>query len=115
LSRLIYCLEIFGRAEPEPESLARRYSAGRSVCDGTEMRHRAIVRVAGPPGSGKTTFIEALRGAADALIHAARCARDDSLRKARDTVAGNHPELRRYGRAGASGAALFAFPRRIGE
>jgi Ni2+-binding GTPase involved in maturation of urease and hydrogenase len=59
------------------------------------MRHRAIVRVAGPPGSGKTTFIEALLGAADSLILAARCVRDDSLRKARETTLRERRRLHR--------------------
>ena len=74
------------------------------------MRSRAIIRVAGPPQSGKTSFVEAMMSSLDELILAARCVRDDSLRQPRETVPKSHPELRRYGRAGASGAALFRFP-----
>lgn len=74
------------------------------------MIERALVHVAGPPGSGKTAFIEAMLETADELILAARCARDDALREARETAPKNHPELRRYRDAGASDVALFAFP-----
>jgi len=74
------------------------------------MRERALVHVAGPPGSGKTTFIEAILSAAGGTVLVARCVRDDALRQARETAPKNHPELRRYRLAGASGAALFAYP-----
>ena len=74
------------------------------------MRERAFVHVAGPPGSGKTTLIEAMLRAAGELILAARCVRDNALREARETAPKSHPELHRYRRAGASGVALFAFP-----
>lgn len=73
------------------------------------MRERALIHVAGPEGSGKTTFVEALLGV-DRLILAARCIRDDALRHARETWPRSHPELRRYRQAGASGAAVFSFP-----
>jgi hypothetical protein len=77
------------------------------------MRERALIHVAGPAGAGKTTFVEALiadlhdRGA---FVLAARCVRDDRLRAPRETASKAHPELRRYLEAGATGAALFAFP-----
>jgi len=71
---------------------------------------RALLQVSGPRGSGKTAFIEALPGASDELILAARCVRDNSLRRSRETAPKNHAELRRYRRAGASGAVLYAFP-----
>lgn len=77
------------------------------------MRERALIHVAGPAGAGKTAFLEALladlvdRGA---LVLAARCARDDRLRAPRETAPKAHPELRRYLEAGATRAALFAFP-----
>ena len=74
------------------------------------MRERPIVHVAGPPGCGKTTFIESVLGATGGLIVAARCVRDDTRRHARETAPKTHPELRRYRDAGASGAALFVFP-----
>ena len=76
------------------------------------MIERALVHIAGPRGSGKTTFIEAVLGAFDGLIFAARCLRDDSLRRMREAAPRGHTELRRYRRAGASGAALLAFPGR---
>ena len=73
------------------------------------MRERAFVYVAGPPGCGKTTFIESMLRAAGELICAARCVRDDSHPHARETAPKRHPELRRYRDAGATGAALFTF------
>jgi hypothetical protein len=74
------------------------------------MRQRALIHVAGPEGAGKTTFIEAILGEADGFILAARCVRDDTLRRSREVSTKTHPELRRYHAAGASGAALFSFP-----
>ena len=74
------------------------------------MRERALIHVAGPPGSGKTTFVEAMLSAGGGPILAARCIRDDALRQARETAPVTHPELRRYRQAGASGVALFTFP-----
>jgi Ni2+-binding GTPase involved in maturation of urease and hydrogenase len=47
------------------------------------MIERALVHVGGPPGSGKTTFIEAMLAGADALTLAARCLRHDTLTEAR--------------------------------
>src|SRR2546421_13122259 len=58
----------------------------------------------------RTTFIEAILSAAGGTVLVARCVRDDALRQARETAPKNHPELRRYRLAGASGAALFAYP-----
>ena len=46
----------------------------------------------------------------DALVIAARCAHDDTLRQFRETTPGTHPELRRYREAGAIGAAMLTFP-----
>ena len=76
------------------------------------MRERVVVHVAGPPGSGKTTFVESVLGAVGWLTVAARCVRDDARRHAQETAPKTHPELRRYRDAGASGAALFVFPGR---
>lgn len=75
------------------------------------MIERAFVHVAGPPGCGKTTFIESMIRAAGGLICVARCIRDDTLPRARETAPERHLELRRYLKAGASGVALFAFPK----
>lgn len=74
------------------------------------MRERPFVHVAGPPGSGKTTFMEAVLEVVDGPVLAARCIRDDALRQPRETAIKDHPELRRYKQAGAWDAALFAFP-----
>jgi len=73
------------------------------------MRERPIVHVAGPPGCGKTTFIESVLGATGGILIAARCVRDDTRRHARETAPTTHPELRRYRDAGASDTALFIF------
>ncbi len=74
------------------------------------MIERAYIHVGGPQGSGKTTFVEAVLDGNDEAILTARCVRNDALRRARETAPKGHPELRRYRQAGASGAALFAFP-----
>lgn len=74
------------------------------------MRQRALIHVAGPKGAGKTTFIEVMLGTVDRRALAARCVRDDALRHSRETAPKSHPELRRYRRAGAAGAAVFSFP-----
>ena len=74
------------------------------------MIERAFVHVGGPPGSGKTTFIEAVLAEADALTLTARCLRDDTLAQAREGTPKAHPELRRYRQAGAAGAAVYTFP-----
>jgi hypothetical protein len=76
------------------------------------VRERTLVHVAGPKGAGKTTFIEATLGALGWCVLAARCVRDDSLRRSLETAPKAHPELRRYREAGATGAAVFAFPER---
>lgn len=74
------------------------------------MSARALIHVAGPKGAGKTCFVETILAEIGGIILAARCARDDSLRRSREGSPMTHPELRRYRRAGASGAALFVFP-----
>jgi molybdopterin-guanine dinucleotide biosynthesis protein len=74
------------------------------------VRERALIHVAGPKGAGKTTFIERVLGSAGEWILAARCTRDDSLRQARETAPKAHHEIGRYHDAGATGAAVFAFP-----
>jgi len=72
---------------------------------------RAYIHVAGPVGAGKTTFVEAVLRRVDRCWLAARCARNDALRQSRESSAKAHPELRRYREAGATGVALFEFPR----
>ncbi len=74
------------------------------------MIERALIHVAGPAHSGKTAFIEAMLTGLDALVIAARCVRDDTLRQLRQTTPESHPEVRRYREAGAIGAALLTFP-----
>ena len=74
------------------------------------MIERAFVHVGGPPGSGKTTFIEAILAGADAVTLVARCLRDDTLARAREGAPRTHPELRRYRQTGAAGAAVYTFP-----
>ncbi len=74
------------------------------------MIERAFIQVAGPPGSGKTTFIEAMLAGADALTLVARCLRDDTLAQPREGAPRVQPELRRYRQAGAAGAAVYTFP-----
>jgi hypothetical protein len=51
--------------------------------------------------------MEATLAGSDALILAAGCVRDDTLRPARETTPRTHPELRRYRKAGSNGAALL--------
>lgn len=74
------------------------------------MIERAYIHVGGPPGAGKTTFVEMLLRGIDRWWLAARCVRNDSLRRSRETSAKTHPELRRYRQAGVTAAALFEFP-----
>jgi hypothetical protein len=76
----------------------------------TSMISRALIHVVGPASSGKTVFIEAMLPRSGALVMAARCVRDDSVRQLRETTPAGHPELRRYQEAGAIAAALLTFP-----
>jgi ABC-type uncharacterized transport system ATPase subunit len=61
---------------------------------------RVIIHVDGPPGAGKTTFVERLLGAVDEWALAVRCRRDESLRYARESSSARAPEMRRYARPG---------------
>ena len=74
------------------------------------MRERALIHVGGPEGSGKTAFVETLLEALDVWVLAARCVRDDSLQRPRESAPKADPELRRYRGAGAQAAAVFRFP-----
>jgi hypothetical protein len=71
---------------------------------------RVIIHVDGPPGAGKTTFVERLLGALDGWVLAVRCRRSESLRQARESSSARDPEVRRYRAAGASDAGRFTFP-----
>jgi hypothetical protein len=71
---------------------------------------RVIIHVDGPPGGGKTAFVERLLGALDGWVFAVRCRRDESLRQARESSSARDPEVRRYRAAGASDAGRFTFP-----
>ncbi len=74
------------------------------------MTYRPLIQVAGPPGAGKTLFVEHVLRSFAGMILAARCVRDESCTDLRETSPRGHAELRRYRLAGAGGAALFNFP-----
>jgi hypothetical protein len=74
------------------------------------MISRALIRVEGRPGVGKTLFIEQLLRSFDDEVLVARCLRDESARSLRESAPKTHPELRRYRQAGASGTAIFTCP-----
>ena len=74
------------------------------------MRQRALIHVAGPSGAGKTTLIEVLLRRLGEIVICVRAMRDDSLRTPMESQPKNHPELRHYRDAGASGVALYRFP-----
>ena len=74
------------------------------------MIQRAIIHVDGPPGAGKSTFVERLLHKTDHSVVVARCRRDDARRHPREACPKTDLELRRYRKAGASAAAVFTFP-----
>jgi len=74
------------------------------------MIQRALICVEGPPGAGKTAFVERLVAGCRHWVLAVRCQHDPTLRRPREACPSRHPELRRYRAAGASAAGLFAFP-----
>ena len=53
--------------------------------DGAGVIERVYIHVGGPPGAGKTTFVETLLRGVDRYWLAARCVRNDSLRRSRET------------------------------
>jgi hypothetical protein len=71
---------------------------------------RVIIHLDGPPGAGKTAFVERLLGALDGWVLAVRCGRDESLRQAYESSSTRDAEVRRYRAAGASDAGRFTFP-----
>ena len=73
------------------------------------MSESALVHVTGPPGAGKTTFLERLLGAEVAFASCVRAERDLKLRGAKESTPKAHAELRRYRGAGASAVALYRF------
>lgn len=75
------------------------------------MIRRALLHVAGPPGVGKTTFIERFLERELALAICVRAEQDPELRREQETAPKRHSELRRYRESGASDAVLYRFPR----
>src|SRR5437867_614012 len=74
------------------------------------MIRRTFVLVSGPAGAGKTTLIEHLLRREQRVLIAARCIRDETLRKPKETAPRDQGELRRYRKAGAAGVAEYRFP-----
>jgi molybdopterin-guanine dinucleotide biosynthesis protein len=75
------------------------------------MIYRTVVRVGGPPASGKTTLVEALLRSIDLDVICMRAVRDESIRQPEESRPRAHPELRRFRSAGASGVTLYRFPK----
>ncbi len=75
------------------------------------MIHRALIHVAGPPESGKTTLIERLFERELAFAACVRAERVADLRREQESAPARHPELDRYRESGASEVALYRFPR----
>jgi hypothetical protein len=71
---------------------------------------RPILHVSGPPGSGKTTFIEAVLRSLHSDVTCIRATRDGSLRRPQERRPKSHEESRRYRAAGATGVAVYSFP-----
>jgi hypothetical protein len=71
---------------------------------------RAVIRVDGPAGGGKTAFVEALLSALDASVGVARGVRDPAAEELVETAPLGDPELERYRRAGADGVARIRIP-----
>lgn len=74
------------------------------------MIYRALIHVAGPPGSGKTTLIERLLERELAHATCVRGERVAKLRREEESAPKGHPEIRRYRKSGACGVALYRFP-----
>lgn len=91
-------------------AVARGAPAGGYKPNGAAMIQRAVIHVDGPPGVGKTTFVERLLHGADDSVVVARCRRDETRRHPREAFPKTDLELRRYREAGANAAAVFTFP-----
>ena len=75
------------------------------------MIQRAFVHVGGPPGGGKTMFIERLlESTRSKLLMVARGVRDETLERVDETSKRSDPEIGRYREAGASNTARYRFP-----
>ena len=71
---------------------------------------RNIVHVQGPPGAGKTAFVEALLGRLEHLVTCVRAERDDSLSGPVESARTRSADLRRFASAGACCVAHYRFP-----
>ncbi len=79
------------------------------------MRQRLIVHVNGPPGAGKTRFIETMLEADLGLSICVRGVQEAKRRKVLETIEENDEELRRYAEAGAVAIVRFRFGRPDGN
>jgi len=75
------------------------------------LRFRAVVHVAGPPGVGKTPFIEALLQSEVAFANCVRGEHARNLPDNRESASKRQPEVRRYLETGATTTAHY----RLGE
>ncbi len=75
------------------------------------MIYRPLLHVAGPPQSGKTTFIERFLDTEMALAICVRAQQVAELKSETETTPQRQLELRRYRESGASEAVLYRFPR----
>lgn len=69
-----------------------------------------MIHVGGPPGTGKTAFVEALLRSMHEVVICVRGVRDDSLRAPKESAPRADAELRRFREAGASAVACYRFP-----
>jgi len=76
------------------------------------MIERSFIHIEGPTGAGKTTLVERIIAANRArILLAARCERDDGLRRPVEAHESGDEELARYRGAGAEAAMRFRFPK----
>lgn len=74
------------------------------------MIERTVIHVGGPPGAGKTAFVEAFLRATDDAAAVGRCVRDDSVDDITESSSRNDEEMSRYRAAGAVAVARIAVP-----
>jgi Ni2+-binding GTPase involved in maturation of urease and hydrogenase len=75
-------------------------------------RERTFIHVGGPPGAGKTAFIEALiRANATSAVTVARCARDDRVDDDLEWSSPSDPEILRFGTCTSSGHRALPWDR----